>query len=369
MPSVCRWGVLGTANIARKNWKGIRLAGNATLTAVASRDAAKAQRFIDECQADVPYPAAPAACGSYEELLRRTDVDAVYVPLPTGIRREWVVKTAQAGKHVLCEKPCGTTAADLRAMLDACRAAGVQFMDGVMFMHSARLPLLRRVLDDGQSVGTIRRITSQFSFAAPDEFLRGNIRVSDALEPLGCLGDLGWYNIRFALWAMNHALPERVSGRILAEHGSGTAPVPMEFSAELFFPGGVSGSFYCSFRTENQQWAHVSGTGGWVHVPDFVLPFFGCESSFEANRPVFNVKGCSFHMESHARRHAAAEYSDGTPDAQETNMIRTFSELALSGKPDPSWGEIALKTQLVLDACLRSARDGGRLLSCGSATG
>src|SRR5439155_17278557 len=109
--------------------------GNATLTAVASRDAAKARAFIDECQSDVPFPAAPAACGGYEELLRRPDVDAVYVPLPTGIRRVWVIRAAQAGKHVLCEKPCGPTAADVRAMLDACRAGGVQFMDGVMFMH------------------------------------------------------------------------------------------------------------------------------------------------------------------------------------------------------------------------------------------
>src|SRR5262245_4392679 len=121
MPSVCRWGVLGTADIARKNWKAIRVAGNATLTAVASRDAAKAHACTDECQADTPFPTPPAACGSYEELLRRPDVDAVYVPLPTGIRREWVVKAAETGKHVLCEKPCAPTAADLRVMLDACK--------------------------------------------------------------------------------------------------------------------------------------------------------------------------------------------------------------------------------------------------------
>ena len=120
MPPVCRWGILGTANIARKNWKAIRIAGNSTLTAVASRDAAKAQKFIDECQSDVAFPPCPPRA-AYDELLKRTDVDAVYIPLPTGIRREWVVKAAEAGKHVLCEKPCGTNAADLRAMLDACR--------------------------------------------------------------------------------------------------------------------------------------------------------------------------------------------------------------------------------------------------------
>jgi predicted dehydrogenase len=67
-------------------------------------------------------------------------------------------------------------------------------------------------------------------------------------------------------------------------------------------------------------------------------------------------------MESHPLRVAAHEHSNGTPDAQETNMIRTFSDLALSGKPDPAWGERALNTQRVIDACLQSAREGGTLV-------
>jgi predicted dehydrogenase len=363
MPSHCRWGILGTANIARKNWKAIRQAGNSTLTAVASRDVNRAKSFIDECQSDVAFPKAPVACGSYENLLSRSDVDAVYIPLPTGVRREWVIKAAEVGKHVLCEKPCGCTSADLRAMLDACKTHKVQFMDGVMFMHSARLPQLRQVLDDGEVIGKLQRIVSQFSFAAPDEFMQSNIRVSNELEPLGCLGDLGWYNLRFALWVMNYRLPERVSGRTLQEHGSGKAPVPMEFSGELFFSGGVSAAFFCAFRTVNQQWAHVSGTKGTVTIPDFVLPFYGCESGFEVNQPNFSVQGCSFHMESHARRFSVREYSEGVPGAQEVNMIRTFSELVNSGKTNPHWCEIALKTQLVLDACLQSARGGGNLIA------
>jgi predicted dehydrogenase len=360
----CRWGILGTANIARKNWKGICLSGNGAVTAVASRVPAKAQAFIDECQSEVPFPTTPTAC-TYDELLKRPDVDAVYIPLPTGIRPEWVVKAADAGKHVLCEKPCGPTAADVRTMLDACERNNVQFMDGVMFMHSARLPLLRQVLDDGKSVGELRRVATSFCFQGGDDFMKGNIRVSNALEPLGCLGDLGWYNIRFSLWAMKYQTPARVSGRILAEHGSGAAPVPTEFSGELFFPGGATAAFYCSFRTENQQWAHVSGSKGSVSVPDFVLPFYGCEAAFEVNQPFFRVTGCSFHMESHPTRHAVREYSEGESNAQEVTMARTFATNALSGKPDPAWGEIALQTQQVLDACLRSARDGGAVVSMG----
>lgn len=363
MPSpVCRWGILGAANIARKNWKAIRLAENATLTAVASREPARAKQWLDANQSECPFPASPAAC-TYDDLLKRADVDAVYIPLPTGIRREWVVKAANAGKHVLCEKPCGPDATELRAMLDACKAKNVQFMDGVMFMHGKRLPLLRSALDDGETVGQLRRITTQFTFAAGADFLNSNIRVSNDLEPLGALGDLGWYNIRFSLFVMKYALPTKVSGRLLTEHGSGKNTVPLEFSGELFWPNGVSASYYCSFNTELQQWAHVSGTNGSISVRDFVLPYFGCESEFVADRPVFNVKGTSYHWESHPRRYAVTEYSDGAPDAQETNMIRHFSSLVLGGKPDPVWGEIALKTQVVLDACLASARGGGALVS------
>src|SRR5262245_11200876 len=176
---LCRWGILGTARIARKNWKAIRNAGNSTLVTVASRERERARCFIAECQADVPLTPEPVPCGSYQELLDRRDVDAVYIPLPTGIRKEWVIQAARAGKHILCEQPCGLSSADVRAMLDTCRENRVQFMDGVMFMHSQRLPLLRQILDDGKSVGTVRRITCQFSFKAADDFLTTNIRASN----------------------------------------------------------------------------------------------------------------------------------------------------------------------------------------------
>lgn len=177
----------------------------------------KAQQFIAECSASVPVAHKVEAVGNYEALLSRSDVDAVYIPLPTGLRTEWVVKAAQAGKHVMVEKPCGVTAADVQTMIDACQKANVQFMDGVMFMHNARMKQLRQVLDDGSSVGTIRRIVSHFSFYAADEWIQSNIRASSHLEPAGCLGDLGWYTIRIILWALNFEMPTEVRGRIL--HG------------------------------------------------------------------------------------------------------------------------------------------------------
>ena len=110
-PKTCRWGILGTAGIPRKNWDSIKNAGNATLTAVASRTTERAQQFIDECQACAPHSPAPRAIGTYEGLLTASDVDAVYIPLPTGIRKDWVIRAAQSGKHVLVEKPVGCNSA------------------------------------------------------------------------------------------------------------------------------------------------------------------------------------------------------------------------------------------------------------------
>lgn len=356
MAGTCRWGILGAAVIARKNWQSLRQSGNSRLVAVASRSLDRSRQFIAECQASVPFETVPEALGSYEELLARKDIDAVYIPLPTGVRKEWVIKAARAGKHVMAEKPVGTTLADVREMTAACEQQGVQFMDGVMFMHSERLPQLRAVLDDGQSVGKIRRIATQFSFNANADFHQSNIRVQDSLEPYGCLGDLGWYNIRFILWTLGYAMPTSVTGRILNATAGG---VPLEFSAELFFPDDVSASFYCSFLTENQQWANISGTKGFATVRDFVLPFYGNEVGFSVTNAAFQVTGCEFNMEDHTRQHRVPEYSNSHPTAQETRLFRKFSELVLSGKPDPFWPEISVKTQQVMDLCLASAREDG----------
>ena len=358
---VCRWGILGTANIARKNWQAIHLAGNATLTAVASRTANRAEQFISECQAHVPFSEAPRPCGSYEELLSSPDVDAVYIPLPTGLRTEWVLRAVELGKHVLVEKPVGVTVADVEKIQAACHKHHVQFMDGVMFMHSSRLSRLRETLDDGQSVGDIRRIVAQFSFLAGGDFMQQNIRANQEMEPLGCLGDLGWYTIRFSLWAMKYEMPISVTGRIINQVQTNTKlpGVPLEFAMELLFADGVTAVNYCSFLTQNQQWANIGGTKGFVHVRDFVLPFYGSSSQFDVTNATFLHRGCDFNAEDRTRVVQVPEYANAAETAQETNMIRNFSHCVLGGKLDETWGEITWKTQKVLDACLQSARQNG----------
>jgi predicted dehydrogenase len=356
-----RWGILGTAQIARKNWKAIRNAGNGVVVAVASRDLDRSRRFIAESQSQCSFTDPPKAFGSYEELLASPDVDAVYIPLPTGLRKEWVIRAAEARKHVVCEKPCGIDLADAREMVEACRRNQVQFMDGVMFMHSLRLPAIREVLDDGRSVGQVKRIASAFSFCASEDFLDGNIRMHSGLEPLGCLGDLGWYCIRFALWLMNWKMPLHVSGRLISQSGGSGSPIPVptEFSGELIFENGISSSFYCSFLTDLQQWAIVSGARGYLHVPDFVLPFFGSELGFDVYDSTFQISGCDFKMEPNHRRVAVAEYSNSHPTSQETNLFRNFGEQVRSEHLNTLWPEMALKTQAIANACLDSARREG----------
>jgi len=357
-----RWGILGTANIAQKNWKAIWNSQNGRVAAVASRDIRRSRWFIRDCQAQAPFRPVPRALGSYEELMATPDVDAVYFPVPTGIRGRWVKRAAEAGKHVLCEKPCATSVDELVEMLDVCQRHQVQFMDDVMFMHSRRLDRIREVLDDGRTIGPIRRITSAFTFRAEEEFFVSNIRAQSELEPDGCLGDLGWYCIRFALWAMNWRMPERATGRILSDckHPSSKVPVPTEFSAELFFEGGVTSSFYCSFVTETEQWANVSGTRGYLRVLDFVLPFTGSQIAFETGNPVFDVQGCDFEMQPHCRRWVVKERSHSHPTAQESQLFRHFAEQVKSGTLNPLWPEIALKTQQVMQACRESSRRQGQ---------
>ena len=349
-----RIGFLSTAGIGKKNWKAIFHSGNCIVTAVASRDVDKSRKFIDDCQHEFAFAETPRAFGSYEELIASPAVDAVYVPLPTGLRKNLVIRAAQNGKHILCEKPCAANLAELDEMLAVCKKNSVQFLDGVMFMHSPRLPKIRAALDDSQSLGQLQRMSSGFSFYFGDDFLRTNIRVDSALEPAGCLGDLGWYSIRFFLWTLNWQLPHTVTAKILAQSASGT---PTEFSAELFFDDGVSAEFYSSFLTAKQQWVAVGGRNGWLRMPDFVHPRNGYEPAFELN-------GSEVRVTSDVKCPPGTDPAGfGHATAQDTRMWRNFANQIFSGALNEDWMMWARQTQKVLDACLAAARSGAPVKS------
>lgn len=317
-----RFGILGAAKIAKKIWKAIHDSGNSIVVAVASRDMDRAQKFIDECQMDARFENQIYAFDDYEKLLASNKIDAVYIPLPTALRKEWVIKAAQAGKHIICEKPCAVNSADLEEMLSECKKHHVQFMDGVMFMHNPRLEKFRQLLDDNNSIGTIKRITSHFSFLCPP----GNIRLDSKLEPLGSLGDLGWYCIRIALWIMKWEIPKSVIGKVISANQGG---VPVEFADELYFDNQISVSFYSSFQENFRQWAEVNGTQGYIRVPNFVVPADN-SNTIEINNTISPVPQLL---------------------SQEANMIRNFANQIASGKLNAEWPEFSLKTQRVVDQC------------------
>jgi predicted dehydrogenase len=349
-----RFGIIGPARIARKNWRASFYSGNCEITAVASRDIQRSRKFIAECQAQNPFASPPTAFGNYGELLASKNIDAVYIPLPTALRQEWVIRAAEAGKHVICEKPCAVNARDLEEMISACRKNRVQFMDGVMFMHNRRLDQIRAVLDEGVAVGHVKRLTSNFSFLGAEDFMRANIRANRTLEPAGCLGDLGWYCIRFALWLMNWQMPIRVDGKIISRAANDPAGAPVEFSGELFFDGGVSMGFYCSFLAHNHQALVISGTKGFLQMQDFVNSFRG-EPAFETVNIQPRTDGSNSFAQPVVKQFPHIDPGDKPETAQETNMFRNFANQIFSGKLNDEWPMWSSKTQQVLDACLEAA--------------
>ena len=122
-----RWGVLSTANIGRAAVNpAIQASTNGELVAVASRDLGRAREFASKW-------GIPCAYDGYETLLEDPAVDAVYIPLPNSLHREWTIRAAEKGKHILCEKPLATTAAECREMQAAAEANGVQLMEAFMY--------------------------------------------------------------------------------------------------------------------------------------------------------------------------------------------------------------------------------------------
>ncbi|GMP80085.1 hypothetical protein CsSME_00035323 [Camellia sinensis var. sinensis] len=193
-----RFGILGCATIARMLSRAIRLAPNASISAIGSRSIDKASKFASENG----FPASAKVYGSYEAVLDDPEVDAVYVPLPTSLHLKWAVLAAEKKKkHLLLEKPVALDVKELDTILEACESNGVQFMDATMWMHHPRTAKMKEFLSDPRRFGQLKSIHSIFTFDAGPDFLNNNIRVK---PDLGALGDAGWYCIRAILWVVDY---------------------------------------------------------------------------------------------------------------------------------------------------------------------
>lgn len=356
--SVC-WGVLGAADIVRKNWQAIRNSRNGWLKAIASRSKQRSANFIEQCQRLVPFEKPVEAVEGYESLLNDPQIDAVYIPLPTGVRDQWALSAIEAGKHVLIEKPCSQSAEGLRKIVAAASAKNLQVIDGVMFAHSDRFQGLLNYIHQQNVIGKVRRISSQFSFCADSSWAKSNIRGNANLEPFGALGDLGWYCIRLALEIMQKQLPIEVIGRTITPYSQNKddIAVPFEFEAKLIFADAVHTEFYCSFVTAIQQLFTISGTNGYISMEDFVLPFSERQPQFEIVNSEFDTETCDFKMRRNGKTVAFDEASNSSDDSQEARLFRNFNQCVLSGNIVEDWPEISLKTQLVMDALMKSANE------------
>ena len=186
-----RWGVLGTAGIARgQTIPGMQLAEHCELVAVAGRKAEKAKEYREAFGFRKAY-------GSYDELLADPEVEAVYIPLPNHIHCEWAVRALKAGKHVLCEKPLALSEAQAAEMFQAARENGRLLMEAFAYLHSPFVQAVKAELDAG-AIGEIRYLESAFiTGRRPDTDIRLNRETGG-----GALYDLGCYAVSMAMWML-----------------------------------------------------------------------------------------------------------------------------------------------------------------------
>jgi predicted dehydrogenase len=253
-----RWGILSTAGIATgKVIAGIQGAASCEVLAIASRSEARSQAVATSL-------GIPRAYGSYEALLADPDVDAVYIPLPNHLHAEWTKRAARAGKHILCEKPLAMTSADARAMVDACRDAGVLLMEAFMYRLHPSWVAVREAVASGR-IGTLVAVDSWFSYFNDDPDNIRNIREAGG----GALYDIGCYSVNLSRMLFG-AEPVRVQAAITRDAGSG---VDILTSGILEFESGVA-TFTCSTRIESDQRVDIYGTDGRIriHIPFNIPP-------------------------------------------------------------------------------------------------
>jgi predicted dehydrogenase len=224
-----------------------------TVVAIASRDLAKARQTA--AALDIP-----TAYGSYEELLADPNIDAIYNPLPNQFHVPWTIKAAEAGKHVLCEKPISLTVAEAKTLLEVRARTGVKICEAFMIRSSLQWIRLRELLDEGR-IGELRSVTGVFSyFNADPRNIRNQVECGG-----GGVYDIGCYLIHASRYAFKQE-PRRVVATLDRDPATQTDRLA---SAILEFPGGHS-IFICSTQLIPYQRIHFLGTRGRIELE---IPF------------------------------------------------------------------------------------------------
>lgn len=253
-----RWGLLAAGTIAAEFAAGVDESKHGVLTAVAARSADRAREFATRFEI-------PKAYGSYQDLLADPEVDAVYVSTPHPMHQEWAIAAAEAGKHVLCEKPLTVTAADAEEVIAAARRQDVFLMEAFMYRLHPQTRRLAELISSG-AIGEVRAVDVTFSYASEDGEAA---RLGDLALGGGGILDVGCYCTSLARLVAQAALgldvvePEEVTGMAKL-----SATGVDEYATGLLrLPGDILARLSCGFRLAQEDGIHVYGSQGQLHVP------------------------------------------------------------------------------------------------------
>ncbi len=323
-----RWGVLSTSDFARRKFiPGLQKSPLIEVAAVASRDLGRARAFADDLGIETAY-------GSYEALLADPSIDAIYNPLPNHLHAEWTRRAAEAGKHVLCEKPMGMTAAELDVLLPL--AQQVHIAEGFMVRFHPQWSETRDVVRSGQ-LGRVSHMHVAFGYNNVDA---DNIRNRPSVGG-GALYDIGCYAIVAARWFLE-ADPIRVAAVTDIDATFGTDRLT---SALLDFGDGRTCTFQVSTQSVFHQRAHVIGTAGRLEI---TIPF---------NQPQDAPVTYLMHHGQSPDGLDADRTTVPTND-QYTSQGEAFSRRVRTESPNDAPLRDAMINMRVIDAILQSAQSG-----------
>jgi predicted dehydrogenase len=329
-----RWGVLGWARIAREHLiPAMERSSNSKFYAMASREASK----LAECRAR--FHTVKTYRG-YDELLRDPEVDAVYIPLPNSLHREWTIKAAENGKHVLCEKPIALNAAECHEMMAACAANKVRLMEAFMYRYTDRTRQVLEALRSG-ALGEIKFVNSTFRFLLANP---ASIKLRPELGG-GSLYDVGCYAVNFIGMVADTAAgtapgtsqaPESVSVESVREGG-----VDMIFAGLMKYPSGLIGSVNCGFNAQKRVFSEIIGTRGVLEIPDTFLDNAGAMklTSGETSREI--LIGASDRYRLEVEDFANALLNGRAPQLSPFETARNMSvmdRLAAAGRMERKFG-------------------------------
>ncbi|MGI9221925.1 MAG: Gfo/Idh/MocA family protein [Woeseiaceae bacterium] len=251
-----RWGIVGTGGIANAMAGMIKFADASEIAAVSSRRMETAKEFAERHDVRRSFD-------SWQEMIDSDHVDAVYVATPTIVREEICIAAAKAGKHVLGEKPFASLAS-VNRIVAACRDSDVAFMDGTHFVHHPRTLDIKEKREE--RMGFVWSVASAFQFNLPD---RSNIRFNPELEPMGAIGDAGWYNMRAAVEYLAPGVEVDTVGASIRRDAQTNAA--LSGSGVFSFTDGSSSTWNCGLDSGAIVMdLRITGQKGVINMDDFI---------------------------------------------------------------------------------------------------